>query len=907
MRPESHPPPPPAALAVGRSDAALVDADGEVRMVSFAEARTALSEGPHLICHAPSLLRRLESAPPQEFLLDVLELFAFVRPGETILPSPRGLASAVGLPPPDDLGDAAGLLHAAAARLLKDLARLGPEERARATSIAHALDRAGWPWAPSVLAVIDPRGEGRASLAAWLHLPEWDERPPRGQPGTALIDPEESVQRLADLLGAEDDLRDGQRRYTALATNAFKPRRVEGQPEIVLAEAGTGTGKTVGYLAAAGLWAERNDGAVWISTYTKALQRQVDQELERLYRDPALKAKRAVIRKGRENYLCLLNFQEAVERVGFGLGRGAIVLGLIARWLGATRSGDLIGGDAPSFLVAEAQRFQLTDRRGECIYAACPHYRTCFIERSVRAARGAHLVIANHALVMSQAAREMGSPDAARDRASRFVFDEGHHLFAAADSIFSSRLSAREGFELRRWVRGGEGARRGRGLRQRLGDLVTDEAGEAALEAALRAASALPGAGALSRITEGQPASVMERFLALVHDLVRARSADADSLYDLQCEIAPSDPEIIEAGRDLARGLRALEKALASLAANLRRTLDEQAETLDTAQRGRLDALARGLEWRARLVLAPWSVMAAGLDQPTPEAFVDWFQIAREGGRAVDCGMERHALDPTIPFAETILKPAHGVLITSATLRDAAPAGETDDWRSAEMRTGASHLAMPAEFGSVASPFDYAQQARVFVVRDVERRDPDQLAAAYRSLFLASGGGALGLFTAIQTLRQVHQRIAPAIDQAGLTLLAQHIDPFDFGVLVDMFRAEDDSCLLGTDAARDGVDVPGRALRLIVFDRVPWPRPDILHKARRAAFNGRQYDEMLTRGRLTQAFGRLIRRRDDRGVFVILDSRTPTRLLGGLPPAAPLQRCGLAEAVAETRAFLARS
>src|SRR5438876_9183650 len=139
-----------------------------------------------------------------------------------------------------------------------------------------------------------------------------------------------------------------------------------------------------------------------------------------------------------------------------------------------------------------------------------------------------------------------------------------------------------------------------------------------------------------------------------------------------------------------------------------------------------------------------------------------------------------------------------------------------------------------------------------------------------RELFLAAGGGGLGLFTAIRRLRAVHERIAAPLADKGLALYAQHVDPLEVGALVDIFRAEEDACLLGTDAVRDGVDVPGRSLRLLVFDRVPWPRPTILHRARKAGFGGTDYDDGLTRLRLKQAFGRLIRRSSDRGVFVLL-------------------------------------
>ena len=109
--------------------------------------------------------------------------------------------------------------------------------------------------------------------------------------------------------------------------------------------------------------------------------------------------------------------------------------------------------------------------------------------------------------------------------------------------------------------------------------------------------------------------------------------------------------------------------------------------------------------------------------------------------------------------------------------------------------------------------------------------------------------------------------------------------------------------MLGTDALRDGVDVPGRSLRLLVFDKVPWPRPTILHKVRRERF-GRGYDDLLTRLRLKQAFGRLIRSQSDKGCFVILEPATPSRLLTALPSEAPIKRCGLAEAVGEIRSFL---
>jgi ATP-dependent DNA helicase DinG len=282
---------------------------------------------------------------------------------------------------------------------------------------------------------------------------------------------------------------------------------------------------------------------------------------------------------------------------------------------------------------------------------------------------------------------------------------------------------------------------------------------------------------------------------------------------------------------------------------------------------------------------------------------VDWFAIDRQDGRDADAGMYRHWVDPTIPFAESLGRQAHGMVVTSATLTDGT--GEPErDWLAAATRTGALHMGIPPVRAQVPSPFDYARRTRVLVVTDVRKDDLVQVAAAYRELFLAAGGGALGLFTAISRLRAVHNRIAEPLEAAGLPLYAQHVDGLDTATLIDIFRGEEESCLLGTDAVRDGVDVPGRSLRLIVFDRVPWPRPDILHRARRNAFGARRYDDMITRLRLKQAFGRLVRRADDTGIFVLLDPMMPSRLAGAFPDGVALTRVGLAEAVRITRAFL---
>jgi ATP-dependent DNA helicase DinG len=136
-------------------------------------------------------------------------------------------------------------------------------------------------------------------------------------------------------------------------------------------------------------------------------------------------------------------------------------------------------------------------------------------------------------------------------------------------------------------------------------------------------------------------------------------------------------------------------------------------------------------------------------------------------------------------------------------------------------------------------------------------------------------------------------------------LFAQHVDPIDAGTLVDMFRDDPHASLLGTDALRDGVDVPGDSLRLVVMEGVPWSKPSVLHSARRQASESPSaYEDRLVRARLAQAFGRLIRRADDGGQFVILSSAMPSRLLTAFPAAVPVRRVPLDEAIASVRTRL---
>ena len=869
----------------------IAEAGAEPREATRGEAIARAAETPHILLNAPLVGQRL--GYPEISGLDLLELFAFIHPARFAVPTPAGLARALGLAPPASEVEAAGLLGRMAGALLDRLADADWPEREGAWTSNATLHRLGWGWAGLIGARLERPERGERMLFA--RLPQWEESAERPPPRTIAVSADDARSRLAQLTGAAAEPREGQRAMAAAVADIFAPRPVAGAPNVLLAEAGTGIGKTLAYLAPASLWAERAGGTVWVSTFTKALQRQLDAEGARIVADPQERARRIVVRKGRENYLCLLNLEDAMQ--GAFSGRAAILAQLAGRWAAYSRDGDMVGGDLPGWLPSLFRRAgatALTDRRGECVYAGCPHYRRCFIERAERAGRVADLVIANHALVMVNAAR--GRPDAP----TRILFDEGHHLFDAADSTFAIALGGQEAIEMRRWIVGPEGRSRGRrrGLAARLLDITSyDEEGARALDAAVEAARALPSDGWVQRLAEGAPFGPIEALLAEVRGTVYARAKAQEAGYGLETELAEADGPLVEAATRALVALDALQKPMAALGRRLEAVLEDAPDWLDAAARARVDGAISGLAWRRETICA-WIALLGRIGGSADPDFVDWLAIERVDGREYDVAVHRRWLDPTRPLARAVLEPAHGVLVTSATLRGSA------DWASAEARTGAAHLPAPIQHFEAASPFDYRTATEVLVVTDIGRNDLAALAGAYARLIEASGGGTLGLFTAIQRLKAVHARIADRLARAGLPLFAQHVDPIDAGTLVDMFRDDPHASLLGTDALRDGVDVPGDSLRLVVMERVPWPRPTVLHAARRLANGGSAYDDRVVRARLAQAFGRLIRRQGDRGLFVILSAAMPSRLLSGFPPDVSVSRVTLDVALDRVRARL---
>ena len=892
-----------------------IDVDGTVARLTHDDARQRLDHQTVLCCHKRWCATRLG----QEIEgLDVLELFAFQHPARFAVPTPLGLASVLGLNHADTRGAPAQaqLLPIIAKTLLEQIADTA--DKATTAKFARFMAESDWGWAPMVLDAlnINTAPPQVSDVAIWTRLDEIADFTPTPPSGQSAITKAQAQTRLNYMLGRGTKMREGQHLYTDSLIPAFTPSS-EDNPQLVLAEAGTGTGKTVGYLAPATLWAETNNAPVWISTYTRSLQHQIASEMARLYPDPETRDKRVVIRKGRENYLCLLNLEEALTT---STAEHTIALGLMARWAEASGDGDLTGARFPAWLTdlfGWHLTLGLADRRGECIHSACSHYRKCYVEASRARAHHSDIVIANHALVMINAVMQSLASEnphnAEAQRISHYVFDEGHHLFEAADSAFSAAFTAAETADLRRWIRGNEARQsarqspgRLRGIRQRLSSVLTDGSTTIQhLEEAMAAAEILPTSGWHQRLTQGTPQGIVEEFFHTARQVIYARTDSPQSIYSLEIALTPLDANLAPLISPLRQSLISLAKPLATLAERLKTMLGDESAQLDSESRRRIEGVARGLMHRAAGPLAAWITLLESIDGD--EHFVDWLEATRKQGEDIDIGIHRHWIDPSRPFHDHVLSQAKGVVITSATLTDREDLeNESPDekaWEIANRLTGASHLNHKPHLASVASPFDYSKQARVFIITDCDHNDTAQVRGAMAQLMQASGGGALGLFTAITRLKNIYPDLANALANANLPLYAQHIDAMNLNTLIQIFRAEPNSCLLGTDALRDGIDVPGTPLRLIIFDRTPWPRPNMLFKARSQQFGREAWTNRQTRMKLRQAFGRLIRQETDKGIFIMLDNRLPTKLTSAFPKETPIVRCGLAEAIKETRDF----
>lgn len=617
----------------------------------------------------------------------------------------------------------------------------------------------------------------------------------------------------------------------------------------LVVEAGTGVGKTFSYLVPALLSGER----LLLSTATKALQDQLfGRDLPRLVDALGLPLRLALL-KGRGSYLCLHRLILARHDAGHDAST-ARALAKVERWSQATRTGDLAelpGLDERSPLIP-----LITSTRENCLGAQCPQFKPCHVNLARREALAADVVVINHHLFFADlAVRETGMAELLPS-VRVVVFDEAHQLNEIGVQFLGLQLGTGQVLDLARDVLAA-GLQHARGL-------ADWQQAAAALERAardLRLAVGKQWPGAKLRWTEAAPQGVEPGPWRGSLDALRLAAEDAMTALDTCSEIAPDFARLHERATQLAQRAQRL---CAPCAHDAVRWVD--------------------VGTQLRLVESPLDI-ADAMRTRVLRARQD---TAGADGAAGDAG--HGAAHGDAPPARP-----RAWVFTSATLGAepalrwfTEPCGLTD-----------------AQVLRVASPFDYPQQAALYVPRVFPR--PNEAAHSHAVAALATqgaarlGGRTLVLTTTLRALRAIADRMREQAGAAGepFELLVQGELPKR--VLMERFRAGADAgqpgCVLVASASFwEGFDAPGDALQLVVIDKLPFPPPgDPLVEARtqRLEAQGRSgfadYSVPEAAVALKQGAGRLIRRESDRGLLVVCDTRLTQmgygrRLLAALPP-----------------------
>jgi len=640
----------------------------------------------------------------------------------------------------------------------------------------------------------------------------------------------------------------------------------------ILVEAGTGTGKSLAYLVPTALSATERGETVVLSTNTLALQDQllrkdVPDLIAALTKADGDRQVEVVALKGRANYICLRKWFPWERQVSLEPNEARLKAKILA-WLPRTTTGDraelrLTGGE-------EAFWRQIAEEEGACDPGSCVFHQRgqCFLFRARRAAESAHLVVVNHALLLTDAAssnRILPDYDA-------LVVDEAHHLEDQATAQFTVTLSERNLTEYAEAVAANDGiALSGvaAGAVAFLMGAAAERAGQnrarlgrERLEDALAASGAIRSAG-------------RDLFAALeyIHVEAGGGAGGAERAWRVTAGTRASPAwQAVDAAWDrLLEGFRSAESALRWFASAVDE-VDDMA-IADLAEAGeRQELLLSDLANTIRIGTELAGKYASALDAPEAGRV---FWLERHG--ATDRISFRSApLDVSSLLQERLFKKPRATILTSATLAV-----------DGDCHYLASRLGIPdATSLIVPSPFDYRASVLLYLTDDTpEPTHPDYRDVLERTLIDvidATRGRALVLFTSHALLSDMARSITGPLQDRGIAVLAQRRDGSP-QQLTERLRRETNVAVLGTASFWEGVDVSGEALSLLAITRLPFTVPsDPVFAARSEAFEDAFAGYAVPQAvlRFKQGFGRLIRSSRDRGVCAVLDRRILTKRYG---------------------------
>ena len=589
--------------------------------------------------------------------------------------------------------------------------------------------------------------------------------------------------------------------------------------EPLLAEAGTGTGKTFAYLIPALLWG----GKVIISTGTKTLQDQLFTKDIEIVTKVLNAPVTAALLKGRANYLCRHRLERTLKERTLESPKEVVFLKRISQFSKTTDTGDR--ADLSS-VPENAQVWDyVTFTKENCLGSDCPHFRDCFVMRARQEAMRADVVVVNHHLFFADVALKESGVSELLPTANTIIFDEAHQLPDVATMFFGQALSSRQIIELCRDARV-EGLAHAR-----------DSAGWSELTGALEKA---------------------------VKDL---RLAFPERAMRLALHQIPKDNDFLDAYQAVLSALDALEKALEEAAV-------------------RTDTLA---QYHERAVLLNefakhWLLLVKGAEKTDDVIWVETF------GTAFQLHLTPLSIAEIFKRQVQALKCAW--IFTSATL------AVREDFSYFTSRMGleeAKALTWP-------SPFPFQENALLYVPKDMPMpQSPhytDAVIEAALPLIASCGGGVFILCTTLRAVNKIGERLATWLKENDRDIPLFVQGSANRNILLKRFREAGNAILVGSQSFWEGVDVKGRALSLVIVDKLPFAPPDdpvlaarlkVLERNGGNPFMDYQIPE--TAISMKQGAGRLIRDEKDVGVLMICDSRLVDKPYGGkiwrsMPPFA---------------------
>jgi DNA polymerase-3 subunit epsilon/ATP-dependent DNA helicase DinG len=622
----------------------------------------------------------------------------------------------------------------------------------------------------------------------------------------------------------------------------------------IIVEAGTGTGKSLAYLLPSLAFASANNRRVVISTNTINLQDQLfDKDVPDLVEAMGYRVRASVL-KGRSNYLCLRRWLALLRADSFTADEITLLIKTLI-WIGQTTTGDraelrLTPGE-------EIAWSRICSQAETCSPLTCPYHRegSCFIARARRLAEASHVLIVNHALLLS----DVSTNSRVLPEYEHLVIDEAHHVEHEATSQlgWSSSLRSLVGpldalFDTAE--REGGGTVRLALTRLRLAGLAEARATLLATQVDLLRGASTAAHGHLTDLFE------------TLRELVTARAPTGDAVPSVRITPAVRRDALWLAAEGHWRQARAeletIRREIAPLLEDLADAAAAGAESFD-------DLLAEVMGALHQLETATEQTHAA-VGQASGES-ICWLTF--ESGTAI---VHSAPLDVAAHVQKWLLNAKSTVALTSATL---STDGSFDYIRG---RLGAQS----AEELLLGSPFDYERAALLLLPQDLpEPSQPgytQRAAEAIGDIAAALGGRTLALFTSYAQLRATHQMLRERMERASIMLMGQGIDG-PRGRLLQRFRTTERALLLGTASFWEGVDVVGEALSALVIARLPFAVPtDPVFAARSEQFDDpfNQYAVPQAILRFKQGFGRLIRSQSDRGVVAVLDRRILTKSYG---------------------------